>query len=195
MLIYAPATYAKTPELIALAQESARCGGIYTAHMRSEGDRIEAALQETIDIARASGAPAEIYHLKVAGKDNWGKLDQVIAMIEQARASGVRISANMYTYTAGATGLDAAMPSWVQDGGLEAWIEHLKDPAIRAKVIAEMRNPHPAGLGESLWRGRRRRHAAARVQESEVKAAHRQDAGRGREDARRLARRMRRSTW
>jgi N-acyl-D-amino-acid deacylase len=142
-LIYSPATYAKTPELIALAQESARCGGIYTAHMRSEGDRIEAALQETIDIARASGAPAEIYHLKVAGKDNWGKLDQVIAMIEQARAAGVRISANMYTYTAGATGLDAAMPSWVQDGGLEAWIEHLQDPAVRTRVIAEMRNPHP----------------------------------------------------
>jgi N-acyl-D-amino-acid deacylase len=144
MLIYAPATYAKTPELIALAQESARCGGIYTAHMRSEGDRIEAAIQETIDIARTSGAPAEIYHLKVAGRDNWGKLDRVIAMIDQARASGIRISANMYTYTAGATGLDAAMPSWVQDGGLEAWIERLKDPAIRAKVIAEMRTAHPA---------------------------------------------------
>jgi N-acyl-D-amino-acid deacylase len=150
MLIYAPATYAKTPELIALAQESARCGGMYTAHMRSEGDRIEAALQETIDIARASGAPAEIYHLKVAGKDNWGKLDHVIDTIDQARAGGTRISANMYTYTAGATGLDAAMPTWVQDGGLEAWIEHLKDPAIRAKVIAEMRNPHPEGW-ENLY--------------------------------------------
>jgi N-acyl-D-amino-acid deacylase len=143
-LIYSPATYAKTPELIALAQESARCGGIYTVHMRSEGDRIEAALEETIDIARASGAPAEIYHLKVAGKDNWGKLDRVIATIDAARASGVRISANMYTYTAGATGLDAAMPAWVQDGGLEAWIARLKDPKVRAKVIAEMRNPHPA---------------------------------------------------
>jgi N-acyl-D-amino-acid deacylase len=143
MLIYAPATYAKTPELIALAQESARCGGIYTAHMRSEGDRIESALQETIDIARASGAPAEIYHLKVAGKDNWGKLDAVISTVDKARDAGVRISADMYTYTAGATGLDAAMPSWVQDGGLEAWIARLKDPAIRAKVIAEMRNPHP----------------------------------------------------
>src|SRR5271167_1296205 len=143
MLIYAPATYAKTPELIALAQESARCGGIYTAHMRSEGDRIESALQETIEIAQASGAPAEIYHLKIGGKDNWGKIDQVIAAIEQARAAGVRITANMYTYTAGATGLDAAMPPWVQDGGLEAWIKRLQDPAIRAKVVAEMRNPHP----------------------------------------------------
>jgi len=144
MLIYAPANYAKTPELIALAQESARCGGIYTAHMRSEGDRIEAAIQETIEIAKASGAPAEIYHLKLAGKDNWGKLDRVVSMIETARASGVRISANMYTYTAGATGLNAAMPLWVQDGGLEAWIQRLRDPAIRAKVIAEMRIAHPA---------------------------------------------------
>ena len=144
MLIYAPASYAKTPELIALARESARCGGIYTVHMRSEGDRIEPALQETIDIAQASAAPAEIYHLKIAGKDNWGKLDRVIATIDKARAAGVRISANMYTYTAGATGLDAAMPLWVQDGGLEAWIARLKDPAIRARVIAEMNDPHPA---------------------------------------------------
>jgi N-acyl-D-amino-acid deacylase len=150
MLIYAPASYAKTPELIALAQESARCGGIYTAHMRSEGDRIEAAIQETIDIAKASGAPAEIYHLKLAGKDNWGKLDQVVTMIETARASGVRMSANMYTYTAGATGLNAAMPLWVQDGGLEAWISRLRDPAVRAKVIAEMRIPHPAAW-ENLY--------------------------------------------
>ena len=150
MLIYAPATYAQTPELIALAQESARCGGIYTVHMRSEGDRIESALQETIEIAKASGAPAEIYHLKESGKDNWVKIDTVISTIERARAAGVRISANMYPYTAGATGLDAAMPSWVQDGGLEAWIKRLKDPAIRSKVIVEMRNAHP-GTWENLY--------------------------------------------
>jgi N-acyl-D-amino-acid deacylase len=150
MLIYAPANYARTPELIALAQESARCGGIYTAHMRSEGDRIESAIQETIDIAKASGAPAEIYHLKLAGQDNWGKLDRVVNMVESARSSGVRISANMYTYTAGATGLDAAMPLWVQDGGLEAWIARLRDPAVRAKVIAEMRISHPANW-ENLY--------------------------------------------
>lgn len=150
MLIYAPANYAKTPELIALAQESARCGGIYTAHMRSEGDRIETALQETIDIAKSSGAPAEIYHLKLAGKDNWSKLDQLVKTVETTRAAGTRISANMYTYTAGATGLDAAMPLWVQDGGLEAWIARLRDPAVRAKVITEMRNPHP-GTWENLY--------------------------------------------
>ena len=141
MLIYSPAGYAKTPELIELAKESAKCGGIYSAHMRSEGDRISEAVQETIDIAKASGGPAEIYHLKFAGRDNWSKMDQIIAMIEAARASGVRITSDMYNYTAGATGLDAYMPPWVQSGGLEAWIERLKDPAVRDKVIAEMRDP------------------------------------------------------
>jgi N-acyl-D-amino-acid deacylase len=142
-LIYSPNQYAKTPELIALAQESARCGGMYIAHMRSEGDRIIEAVQETIDIAKASGAPAEIYHLKVAGQSNWGKLDAVIAKVEAARASGTRITADMYTYTAGATGLDAAMPPWVQDGGLEAWINRLKDAPTRARVIADMRDKNP----------------------------------------------------
>ena len=140
-LIYAPNDYARTPELIALAQEAARCGGIYSAHMRSEGDRLLEAVQETVDIARASGAPAEIYHLKQAGKRNWGKLDALIKAVEAARAAGVRITADMYVYTAGATGLDAAMPPWVQDGGLEAWIARLKDPAIRARLLADMRNP------------------------------------------------------
>src|SRR5450755_879366 len=104
-LIYAPMSYAKTPELIALAEESARCGGVYTAHMRSEGDHIEAAVQETIDIARASGAPAQIHHLKLMGRENWGKLDRVVHMIDAARASGVRITADMYAYTAGGTAL------------------------------------------------------------------------------------------
>ena len=141
MLIYNPATYAKTPELVALAQESARCGGMYIAHIRSEGDRLMEAIAETIEIAKASGAPAEIYHLKQAGQSNWGKLDDVVRTIEAARASGTRITANMYTYTAGATGLDAAMPPWVQEGGLKRWIERLKDPAIRERVAAEMRNP------------------------------------------------------
>lgn len=140
-LIYSPNDYAKTPELIALAQESARCGGLYSVHMRSEGDRLLEAVQETVDIARASGGPAEIYHLKQAGKRNWGKLDALIKAVDAARAAGVRITADMYVYTAGATGLDAAMPPWVQDGGLEAWIERMKDPATRARLIADMRNP------------------------------------------------------
>jgi N-acyl-D-amino-acid deacylase len=143
-LIYSPNDYAKTPELMALASESARCGGIYSVHMRSEGDRLIEAAQETIDIAKASGAPAEIYHLKAAGQRNWNKLDALIHEVETARAAGIRITADMYVYTAGATGFDAAMPPWVQDGGLEAWIARLKDPAIRPRVLAEMRDPAPA---------------------------------------------------
>jgi N-acyl-D-amino-acid deacylase len=142
-LIYAPSIYAKTPELIALVSEAGRCGGMYITHMRSEADRLLQSVQETIDIARAAATPAEIYHLKVAGRSNWNQLDQVVAMIEEARRSGVRITANMYTYIAGATGLNAAMPPWVQDGGLEAWIARLRDPEIRARVIAEMRDPKP----------------------------------------------------
>ena len=142
-LIYAPMNYAKTPELIEMAQESARCGGIYTAHMRSEGDHIEAAVQETIDIARASGAPAEIHHLKFIGRSNWGKREQVVAMIKAARESGVRITADMYMYTAGGTAVDASLPPWAHDGGPEAMVARLKDPAIRAKVIAAMREEHP----------------------------------------------------
>ena len=139
-LIYAPAAYAETPELIALATESARCGGMYISHMRSEGDRIEAAVDELIEIATKSGGPAEIYHMKMSGRPNWGKMDTIVGKIEAARAAGTRITADMYNYTAGATGLDAAMPLWVQDGGLEAWIERLKNPAIRARVKAEMRD-------------------------------------------------------
>ena len=143
-LIYNPFTYAKTPELVALAQESARCGGMYIAHMRSEGDRLLEGVQETIDIANASGGPAEIYHLKVAGQANWAKLDPLIRRVEAARASGTRITADMYVYTAGATGLDAAMPHWVQEGGLDKWLERLKDPAVRARVAVEMRDPAPS---------------------------------------------------
>jgi len=142
-LIYSPNDYAKTPELIALAEESARCGGLYSVHMRSEGDRLLEAVQETVDIARASGGPAEIYHLKQAGKNNWGKLDALVQAVDAARAAGVRITADMYVYTAGATGLDAAMPPWVQDGGLEAWIARLKDPQVRKRVLADMRDPKP----------------------------------------------------
>jgi N-acyl-D-amino-acid deacylase len=142
-LIYTPANYAKTPELSALASESAMCGGEYIAHMRSEGDRLLEAVDETLQIGRESGGPVRIYHMKAAGKPNWEKEDAFIARIETARAQGQRVSANMYTYTAGATGLDAAMPPWVQDGGLEAWIARMKDPKVRAKLIGEMRDPHP----------------------------------------------------
>ena len=143
-LIYNPNTYAKTPELISLAQESAQCGGMYIAHMRSEGDRLVEAVDETISIARESGAPAEIYHLKVGGRQNWGKLDDVIAHVEASRKAGVRITADMYLYTAGATGLDASMPPWVQEGGYDQWAERLRDPAIRARVAADMKDPTPS---------------------------------------------------
>jgi N-acyl-D-amino-acid deacylase len=149
-LIYAPGTYAETWELAALAAEAGRCGGIYTSHLRYESDRLLDGIDELIEISRLSGTPAEIYHLKQAGRANWGKLDEAIARIEAARARGQRITANMYTYTAGSTGLDAAMPSWVQAGGREAWIARLKDPATRARVIAEMRDP-AAGY-ENLYR-------------------------------------------
>ncbi len=142
-LIYAPNNYAKTPELMVLARESARCGGMYTAHMRSEGDHIEDAVQETIDIARDSGAPAEIHHFKFIGRDNWGKRDKVVAMITGARAAGIRITADMYTYTAGATALDASLPPSVHAGGPEAMVKRLEDPAVRAKVVAAMKEPHP----------------------------------------------------
>ncbi len=141
-LIYSPANYAETPELIALAKEAGACGGMYISHMRNEGNHVLEAVDELIEISRKSGAPAEIYHLKVAGKPNWDKLAKMLGKIEAARAGGDRITADMYVYPAGATGLDAAMPPWVQNGGLEAWIARLKDPEIRKRVIAEMRDPH-----------------------------------------------------
>jgi N-acyl-D-amino-acid deacylase len=140
-LIYAPATYAETPELIALAEEAAKCGGMYISHMRSEGNKLLEGIDELIEISRKSGAPAEIYHFKQAGKPNWGKLDAAIDKVNSARASGQRITADMYTYTAGATGLDAAMPPWVQSGGLEAWVERMKDPQVRSRLVEEMRTP------------------------------------------------------
>jgi N-acyl-D-amino-acid deacylase len=158
-LIYAPGSFAETEELVALVSEAGRCGGMYISHMRSEGDRILDSVDELIEIARRSGAPAEIYHLKLGGRDNWGRYDAVIARIEAARASGLRITADMYTYIAGATGLDASMPLWVQAGGREAWIARLRDPAIRARVAEEMRRPgqgwenlyHGAGAGGMMF--------------------------------------------
>jgi N-acyl-D-amino-acid deacylase len=140
-LIYAPAFYADTEELVALAAAAGESGGIYISHLRSEGNRLLEAVDELIAIARRAGVPAEIYHLKAAGRENWGKLDAVIERIERARAEGLRITADMYTYTAGATGLDAAMPPWVQEGGHDAWVERLRDPAVRRRVVEEMRTP------------------------------------------------------
>ncbi len=140
-LIYAPAFYAKTPELVALSRAAAPYGGMYISHMRSEGNRLLEAVDELITIARQAGVRAEIYHLKAAGAENWAKLPAVIAKIDSARRAGLAITTDMYTYTAGATGLDAAMPPWVQEGGNDAWIERLKDPAIRVRVAKEMTTP------------------------------------------------------
>ncbi len=140
-LIYAPSNYATTEELIELSKVAAPYGGIYIAHMRSEGNSIFDAVNETIRIAREGGLPAEIYHLKMAGKDNWWKLDSVVHLIEAANKEGLRITANMYTYTAGATGLDATMPPWVQEGGINEWIKRLKNPVTRKKTLKEMLTP------------------------------------------------------
>jgi N-acyl-D-amino-acid deacylase len=143
-LIYAPAFYAKTDELVALCAEAGTSGGMYISHMRSEGNRLLEAIDELIDISQRAKLPAEIYHLKAAGRQNWGKLDAAVKKVEAARASGLHITADMYTYTAGATGLDASMPPWVQEGGLKAWQERMKDPAIRARVEKEVMTPTDA---------------------------------------------------
>jgi len=140
-LIYTPAFYAATDELVALCKVAAEYDGMYITHMRSEGNRLLESLDETLDIAREAGIRAEIYHLKMSGQSNWDKIESVIAKIEQARDQGLHITADMYTYIAGATGLNAAMPPWVQEGGNEAWFERLKDPEIRAQVKREMQTP------------------------------------------------------
>ncbi len=148
-LIYAPAFYATTEELIELCRVVAEYDGIYISHLRNEGNALHEAIDELIRIAREAGVAAEIYHLKAAGSANWPKMDEVIAKINDARASGLRITADMYPYPAAATGLDAAMPPWVQEGGLEQWRRRLQEPAIRARVRREMTTP--TNKWESLY--------------------------------------------
>ena len=140
-LIYAPANYSSTEELIELCKVAGEYGGMYITHMRSEGNSIYEAVDETIRIAREANLPAEIYHLKMGGKENWNKLDGVLKKIDDANKAGVKITADMYTYPAGATGLDAAMPPWLQEGGLKAWIKRMQDPKTRKKALDEMRQP------------------------------------------------------
>ena len=140
-LIYAPANYSSTEELIELCKVAGEYGGMYITHMRSEGNSIFEAVDETIRIAKEGKLPAEIYHLKMGGKDNWNKIDGVLSRIDDANKAGVKITADMYLYPAGATGLDAAMPPWVQEGGLKEWIKRLQDPRIRKKALDEMRKP------------------------------------------------------
>lgn len=140
-LIYAPGAYAQTPELIALAKATGEFDGIYISHLRSEGNQLLEAFEEFMAIAREADVPAEIYHLKAAGEENWPKMDEVIRRVEEARAQGHRITADMYTYTAGATGLDAAMPPWAQEGGPDDWYSRLRDPELRPRIAQEMVTP------------------------------------------------------
>ncbi len=140
-LIYAPAFYARTDELIELCKVASEYNGLYISHLRSEGNTFLEALDELLQISRKARIPAQVYHLKAAGQANWHKMDEAIRKIEAARASGLNITADMYTYTAGATGLDAAMPPWVQEGGYQKWAERLKDPDIRRRVLKEMVTP------------------------------------------------------
>ena len=140
-LIYPPATFAKTDELIELSKVAAKYQGKYIAHIRSEANQLTEAVEETIRVSREAGLPAEIYHLKASGQANWPKLDQVITMIEDARRQGLKITADMYTYTAGATGLNSCMPPWVYDGGAEAAYQRLKDPETRKKIADAMHTP------------------------------------------------------
>jgi len=140
-LIYAPGFFASTEELIALAKTAGEHGGMYISHLRSEGSQLIESVDELLRIAREAGVRAEIYHLKAAGRENWDKLDTVIAKVEQARAEGMEITADVYTYPAGATGLNSTMPPWVQDGGFMRSLERMRDPATRARIIREMNEP------------------------------------------------------
>jgi N-acyl-D-amino-acid deacylase len=140
-LIYAPATYAGTPELIELSKAAAESGGMYISHMRSEGNHLLEGIEELISIARGAGVAAEIYHLKAAGEANWPKMDTAIRKVNDARAAGLKISANMYTYPAGGTSLDALIPPWVHEGGSKKMKERLQDPALRQRIVDEMRRP------------------------------------------------------
>jgi len=140
-LIYPPAFYAKTDELIEMCKVAAEYKGKYISHMRSEGNQLIQAVEELLRISREARIPAEIYHLKAAGKDNWSKMDQVLAMVEKARKSGLKITADMYTYPAGSTGLDASLPPWAEDGGYPALFKRIQDPETRKKILAEIRTP------------------------------------------------------
>lgn len=140
-LIYAPAFYSTTEELIALCKVASKYDGLYISHMRSEGNRLLQSIDELMRIANEANIRAEIYHLKMSGKENWSKYDDVVRKIDSARTAGLSITTNMYTYVAGATGLDASMPPWVQEGGYKKWAQRLQDSEIRKKVLVEMTTP------------------------------------------------------
>ena len=186
-LIYAPGFYAQTDELVALCQAAGEYDGMYISHMRSEANSLIPAVDELLEISRRAGVPAEIYHLKAAGEQNWGKLDQVIDRVESARAAGRKITADMYLYKAGATGLDAAMPPWVQEGGYDAWAKRLHDPEDsgaggQGNGDADGQVGEPVSGGRLAGQG-----AAGRLQKRQAQAADGQDAGRSVADARHAA--------
>ena len=137
-LIYPPGSFAKTDELIALSEVAAEYDGMYISHMRDEGANMLEAIEELLTIAREANIRAQIYHLKSSGQSNWPLFDEAVAMIEQARADGLQITADVYTYPAGSTGLNAAIPPWVQEGGFEASLERMKDSALRERIASEM---------------------------------------------------------
>jgi N-acyl-D-amino-acid deacylase len=137
-LIYAPALYAGTDELVALSQVAAEFGGMYISHIRNEGNALLEAVDELVEISRRSGAPAEIWHFKAAGPANWSKQAVAVERVQAARSAGLRITADMYTYVASSTGLDATMPGWVQEGGHAAWVSRLRDPTVRSRLRAEL---------------------------------------------------------
>ncbi len=141
-LLYAPSGYADTDELVALSKVAAQYGGIYISHIRNEGSHLLSALDELISISHQAGIPAEVYHLKASGVDNWGLLDQGIAKIDSARAAGLRITADIYTYPASSTGLHVMLPDWVRDGGVDATIKRLADPNLREKILSEIAFEH-----------------------------------------------------
>jgi N-acyl-D-amino-acid deacylase len=148
-LIYPPAFYAKTEELIELCKVAAKYQGKYISHMRSEGNRLLEALDELIRISREAKIPAEVYHIKVSGQQNWPKINDLLSRIEAAQKEGLKITADMYTYTAGGTGLDASLPPWTEDGGYPALFKRLRDPATREKIKGEVQKP--TGAWENLY--------------------------------------------
>jgi dihydroorotase/N-acyl-D-amino-acid deacylase len=148
-LQYPPAPYAGTDELVALAAEAARLGGVYATHMRSEGDRIDAALDETFRIGREAGIPVEIWHLKGAGKRNWGRMTKVVARIDSARRAGIDVAADTYAYPAWFNSMSAFVPPWAHDGGTAKLLERLRDPAVRRRIRREMLTP--SGTWDNEW--------------------------------------------
>ena len=177
-LMYPPGLFAKTDELIALSEVAAEYDGMYISHMRDEGAHMIEAIEELLTIAREANIRAEIYHLKSSGKSNWHLFDDAVALVERARADGLQITADVYTYPAGATGLNASIPPWVQEGGFDASLERMRDPATRERIAGEMLETVGC-LGEYVHRRRNAgQHPARRFQNRSSKTLHGQDTRR-----------------